>query len=113
MSAEPEVAEAFADMWADIVMPGGEWDHDQVMRELYDYKMLLDNVPKVYDHVTQGRISKPNTLAYEVIGQADEVAENDRKLFLHADLMPLIDEMDDGVSPECSYFAAQLREAIA
>lgn len=72
LAVEPEVAEAFYDMWADIVKPGGQWDHDQVMRELYDYKMLLDNVPKVYDHVTGGRVSKPNTLASAVQGQADE-----------------------------------------
>lgn len=43
-----------------------------VKRELYDYSILLDHVPKVYSEVTGGRVSKPNTTAGAVIGEYEE-----------------------------------------
>lgn len=43
-----------------------------VGNELADYAMILDNVGKVYCHVTGGRISKANTLASAVIAVADD-----------------------------------------
>ncbi len=86
---EPTVDEVFDEFWADIVCPRGVWVVEQVKRELFDYHSLLSEVPSVYLHVTSGRISKPNTLASEVIGVHDElfidkrdaaeyVTENDR-----------------------------------
>lgn len=74
--AEDEVEAVFADFWADIVTPDGVWDHDQVKRELHDYCTLLSEVPKVYMHVTGGRISKENTHASVVISVHDEVCTN-------------------------------------
>lgn len=64
---EPEFEEVFQDFWADIVCPDGVWDWEQVKRELADYRFLLKEVPKVYIEVSNGRISKPNTYAFEVI----------------------------------------------
>ena len=43
-----------------------------VADELADYSMILDNVGKVYCHVTGGRISKANTLASAVIAVSDD-----------------------------------------
>lgn len=43
-----------------------------VGNELADYAMILDNVGKVYCHVTGGRISKANTLASAVIAVSDD-----------------------------------------
>jgi hypothetical protein len=60
-----------ADFWTNIVYPEGA-TAEQVQNELNDYHTILDNVSKVYDHITGGRISKPNTLAYEVISVADD-----------------------------------------
>lgn len=45
---------------------------EQIKKELFDYHTLLDYVPKVYDEVTDGRISKPNTTADAVIGVYQE-----------------------------------------
>jgi hypothetical protein len=44
----------------------------EAMKEIDDYGNFLDNAGKVYDHVTGGLISKPNTSASSVIGAADE-----------------------------------------
>lgn len=68
----PEVQATFDEFWRGIVMPDGRWDLGQVMRELHDYHDLLDEVPKVYMEVTGGMISKPNTLASEVLRVHDE-----------------------------------------
>lgn len=43
-----------------------------MMRELHDYSTLLDEVPKVYDHVTGSRASKPNTDSNVICSLADE-----------------------------------------
>jgi hypothetical protein len=63
----------FEDFWKELVCkPDGSLNIDQVKRELHDYHTVLSQVSRVYDHITGGRISKPNTLAFEVITQADE-----------------------------------------
>jgi hypothetical protein len=73
--SEPEVEQIFDEFWRDIVMPNGVLDLDQVKRELFDYHMILGEVPKVYDAVTGGRISKPNTVADAVIGEFESYLE--------------------------------------
>lgn len=70
---DPEVVQDFDTFWRDIVMPDGKLDFDQVRRELHDYHDLLVEVPKVYGHITDGRISKPNTLASSVIRVHDDI----------------------------------------
>jgi hypothetical protein len=72
-----EVRAVFAEFWEPIVRPGGRWDLAQVMRELHDYSGLLDQVRLVYDEITRGRISKPNTLAADVLGVHEEVCHAD------------------------------------
>jgi hypothetical protein len=63
----------FKDFWAEIVCnPDGTLNMDAVQRELADYYFMLQEVPKVYDYVTGGMISKPNTCAFEVNDMADE-----------------------------------------
>lgn len=42
-------------------------DPDQVLRELWDYRQIIGEVSKAYDHVTGGHLSKPNTEAMHVI----------------------------------------------
>lgn len=62
----------YEDFWKKICQPNGELDMDAVKRELHDYHTLLENVPKVYDHVTGGRVSKPNTDPAVVMSEADQ-----------------------------------------
>jgi hypothetical protein len=60
-----------AEFWNDWSYPEGAGPQD-VQNELTDYHMILDNVSTVYDHVTGGMISKPNTCASSVIAVADD-----------------------------------------
>lgn len=63
----------FKDFWEELVCnPDGTLNMDAVQRELADYYFMLQEVPKVYDHVTGGAVSKPNTYAFEVNLVADE-----------------------------------------
>lgn len=66
----PEVEEILdgTDFWVNWVYPDGA-NPEEIKNELLDYNMILHNASKVYDHVTKGRISKPNTHAEAVIGE--------------------------------------------
>lgn len=69
----PEVVEQFETFWKDIVCDkNGRLSKELVMRELYDYGLMLDSVSKVYYHITDGMISKPNTTHTAVISVAEE-----------------------------------------
>lgn len=61
-----------AEFWRDWVYPDGA-TAEQVQAELADYRAFMDNASEVYLHITNGRISKVNTLAEAVIGEADAV----------------------------------------
>ncbi len=70
--ATNEIIEHYNKRWKDVVEHDGVLDKESVMRELHDYDFMLEQVPKVYDHVSGGMISKPNTMAFEVIAQHDD-----------------------------------------
>lgn len=72
---DAEVEKKFHERWRDIVQPNGQWDLAQVKRELYDYAVVLEEVSKVYDELTGGKITKPNTEAFHVINAAEEYFE--------------------------------------
>src|SRR5690606_25004895 len=55
----------------------GEPTPNSIAAEMADYKMLLEEVPLVYDHVSGGRISKPLTKAFEVIREHDQRRTDD------------------------------------
>lgn len=66
--------ETFASFWAAIVCnPDGSLIVDQVKRELHDYCTLMESAGKVFYHVTDGAISKPNTCPDVVCALADDV----------------------------------------
>lgn len=77
MKDEKTYQQVYEEYWKDLVETDGQLDKDKVMRELADYYFMLEQVPKVYMHVSGGRISKPNTYAFEVIQQHDERREED------------------------------------
>ena len=55
--------------WRDIVAPDGEVDLELIKRELSDYHAVMISVSIVYDELTGGRISKPNTDSSVVIAE--------------------------------------------
>lgn len=69
--------QTYETFWKGLVETDGKLDPDKVMRELHDYSFLIDQVPKVYYHVTGGMIAKPNTHASEVINQHDIKRQED------------------------------------
>ena len=72
-SADDPTTEAiFQDFWKEIVCPDGVWNFDQLKKELADFKIVMDEVSSVYDHVTGGKLSKLTTRHQAVIDAADE-----------------------------------------
>ena len=62
----------YEEFWKEIVEKDGNLDLDQIKRELFDFHRLIQNVPKVYDHVTGGAVTKPLTDPSIVCELADE-----------------------------------------
>lgn len=63
----------FDSFWKEIICnPDGTLNLDQVKRELSDYHDCIENVSKVYMHITVGLLSKPNYLADGVISASDD-----------------------------------------
>lgn len=74
---DPEVEEVWRDFWQDLVAPLGRLDEDLVKAELFDYRIVMQEVTKVYDELTCGRISKPNTAAVHVIGEVQGIHQRE------------------------------------
>jgi len=70
--SDADVEKVWRDFWAPLLEKDGAVDIEAVKRELFDYANLLDEVPRVYMHVSGGMISKPNTHASAVISVADD-----------------------------------------
>lgn len=59
---DPEVEKTWKEFWASIIEDeNGNVSLDQIKRELSDYHVVLHEVARAYDHITNGHISKPNT----------------------------------------------------
>ncbi len=56
-----------------------DFNKEQVKKELHDYTMVIQNVPKVYQHITRNQISKPHTLAEVVIAAHDDSHTRDNE----------------------------------
>lgn len=71
---EKSAQEVYDEFWKELVEnEDGTLNKEAIQNELYDFKFLIEQVPLVYDNVTGGRISKPNTYASEVINAADDL----------------------------------------
>lgn len=65
--------EQWETFWKGIVCNAdGSINIDQVKKELYDFSFLLDQIPKVYCHITGSRMSKVMYRAETVISVADD-----------------------------------------
>ena len=70
---ESEYEKTFREFWMPILTRGGKLDLELVKKELYNYHVIMNNVSTVYMHITGNRISKPNTLANEIIAEHDDL----------------------------------------
>lgn len=70
---DKEVEEDYINLWKDIIEnEDGSVNIEQVKKELYDYSKLMDRTMKLYDELTLGCISKPNTDIIHIIDKVDE-----------------------------------------
>ncbi len=66
---EKDYKQKYDEFWKDIVEnEDGTLNKDQVMRELSDYSMVMDNCARAFVLMTNGAISKQNTMFFEVEG---------------------------------------------
>ena len=70
-----DVNKVYEEFWKFIIELDGEIDFEQVKRELYDYRIVMQEVSKVYCEITEGKFSKPNTKAEHIIEAVDEYNE--------------------------------------
>lgn len=76
MKSDKDISEEYDSFWKQIVEnKDGTINLDQLKKELSDYSLLLDNVPKVYMDITNDRISKPFTDISVVISQYEQILE--------------------------------------
>jgi hypothetical protein len=70
------------DFWKDIIYKDGKLNEEQVLKELYDYMVALQQVPKVYCAITGGKLSKVNYFADVVIAEYErDLSDN----YIHKD----------------------------
>lgn len=63
----------FDDFWRPIVSDvEGDLDIDQIKKELFDFWQAMQEVPKVYCHITGNQVSKILTKSEVVISLADD-----------------------------------------
>ena len=67
--AEDDIYEEF---WKPLIETDGKLDMELLRKELYDFYIVIEEVSKVYCHITGNQISKPLTSADAVISVADE-----------------------------------------
>jgi len=72
---EPDVLAAWNDFWRDVVCEDGRLNVAQVARELSDFSVVMHEVSLVYDDVTMGMLSKPNTAHQHVIDRVNELEQ--------------------------------------
>ena len=72
LTKQATVNSVYNDFWKPILFNNEMIDVDQLKKELYDFWVMMQEVPKVYDHVTGGQVSKPLTHADVVNSLADE-----------------------------------------
>lgn len=59
--------------WKGVILKkDGSVNITQLKKELSDFSHVLEQVPKVYMHITNNLLSKPNYFAEAVISKADE-----------------------------------------
>lgn len=64
---DADVQKVFNDFWEGLVTANGELNVEQVKKELYDYKVMMDNVSELYMDITGGQLSKPTYVPHVLL----------------------------------------------
>jgi len=70
------------DFWRDIIYKNGKLDEEQVLKELFDYYFVMQQVPKVYCAITNGQLSKLMYKAETIIAKYEDDLSNN---YVHKD----------------------------
>lgn len=72
------VKKDWEDFWKEICLnEDGTINLEQIKRELSDFHGVLSEVSKVYENITRGAISKPNTQAKYVIAEVERIHQEE------------------------------------
>ena len=72
MTSEKTPDEIFEEFWKPIICnEDGSINMEQLKKELADFSFIMEQVSKVYCHITDYRLSKVNYRAETVIAAAD------------------------------------------
>jgi len=63
--------EELKEKW-DWIYKDGKLDEEAVLKEISDYDFILGEVPKVYEEITGGQLSKLNYKAEIILGEFNE-----------------------------------------
>lgn len=90
---DKEYEKVWEDFWKDIVCnEDGSINIEQVKKELSDFHFILEQIPKVYCHITNGTLSKPNYKAETVIDVFESTqSELINKEMAKDDLLQMLD----------------------
>lgn len=103
LKSDAQALDIFQKFWKPLVCDSrGRVDRVKLARELADYKMILGFTSKVYDHITGGLISKPNTLPEVVIQVATDV-ENEALQSVLADEKATWAAQIESAAPDVAY----------
>lgn len=92
----PEVENTWNEFWKPIVSnPDGSINLEQLKKELYDFRQVMNNVPEVYDHITGGTVSKILTKPSVIKDLADEHYTKTAEQMFAEDIMPTLQEIND------------------
>lgn len=69
---EKDYEKVYREFWKPLIEKDGKLSMDALMRELFDYYIMMGDVSKVYDHITDGKWSKPHYKAEAMIAAADD-----------------------------------------
>jgi len=72
MNKQRNPEQDWEEFWKEIILnPDGSINLEQLKKELSDFSIVMEEVPKVYCHITGNTLSKCTYLAEEVISCAD------------------------------------------
>lgn len=99
--------ETYESFWEEIITnPDGSLNLEAIKQELYDYYLVIENTSKIIDSITDGRFSKPNTLASHVIGYVEEYYTN--KKYVRDDVLEILrasSNLKDAIADIKRYFS--------
>lgn len=72
LTNETNAATIYDTFWKDLIEVDGQINLEQLQKELADFYLLIDNISKVYDHITNGQVSIPLTDPNVVIRLSDD-----------------------------------------